>query len=356
MRRLDPVTSATIDMVEASYDLHGSEVQWCTEVLKVGREVCDQGCGAIGLIFDRPPEGGNVRVHDWVVDGTPDVAPLLLNQAFLDVGPELTRAGTRPGIVTTVSEFAQGYPGALETWQSRVGFAQDGLGISAADPCGSGVIIFVLLPETRIVRPDERNHWQMLCAHLASAHRIRRAVKRRRSRQTPLPHAADAILDPKTFRITDALETANDSQTVEQLREAAVRVDRARGALRRSAPDEALKAWWAMMHGRWSMLDWFDSDQRRFVLAIPNRPDLGDPRGLTERELQVATYAALGESGKRISYRLGVSKATVSNALDAAMRKLAVKTQPQLVEKMRGFTKHFGGASPKDATCESTSV
>jgi DNA-binding NarL/FixJ family response regulator len=85
------------------------------------------------------------------------------------------------------------------------------------------------------------------------------------------------------------------------------------------------------------MVDWFDSDQRRFVLAVPNPPELGDPRGLTERELQVATYAALGESGKLISYRLGMSKSTVSNALDAAMRKLAVKTQPQLAEKMRGL-------------------
>ena len=62
------------------------------------------------------------------------------------------------------------------------------------------------------------------------------------------------------------------------------------------------------------MVDWFDSDQRRFVLAGPNPPELGNPRGLTERELQVATYAALGESGK-----------------------LAVKTQPQLAEKMRGL-------------------
>ena len=105
------------------------------------------------------------------------------------------------------------------------------------------------------------------------------------------------------------------------------------------------------MHGRWSMVDWFDCDQRRYVLAIPNSPDLGDPRGLSERELQVATYAALGESGKLISYRLGVSKGTVSNALHAAMHKLGAKTQPQLAEKMRGFTKHFGAANERDANC-----
>jgi DNA-binding NarL/FixJ family response regulator len=111
--------------------------------------------------------------------------------------------------------------------------------------------------------------------------------------------------------------------------------------LRKTNPDEALETWQALVHGRWSMLDWFDSDQRRFVLAVPNPPDLGDPRGLTERELQVATYAALGETGKLIGYRLGLSKATVSNALDASKRKLGVKTQPQLAERMRGLTRGF---------------
>lgn len=342
MRRLDRVQSAAIDMVEASYDLDRPEVDWCTRVIRVGRKLCDQGRGTVGLIFDRPPEGGNVRVREWVVEGAPRDAALRLNQAFLDAGGRLTRAGTRPGIVTTVSEFTQSYPGALEKWQSRVGFAKDGMGVSAADPCGSGVIIFVLLPEARVVRPDERKHWQMLGAHLASAHRIRRAVRRADPEAGSLPHGAQAMLDPKSFRVTEAVGSATDGAVVERLHEAAVRVDRARGKLRKEAPEEALESWWAMMHGQWSMLDWFDSDQRRYVLAIPNQPNLGDPRGLTERELQVATYAALGDTGKIISYRLGVSKGTVSNALHAAMQKLGVKTQPQLAEKMRGFAKHFG--------------
>jgi len=53
------------------------------------------------------------------------------------------------------------------------------------------------------------------------------------------------------------------------------------------------------------MLDWFDSDGRRFFLAIPNPPDLRDPRGLTEQERQVATYVLLGETNK-----LGVNTRT----------------------------------------------
>ena len=85
------------------------------------------------------------------------------------------------------------------------------------------------------------------------------------------------------------------------------------------------------------MVDWFDSDGRRFVLAHPNPANVGDPRGLTEQEAQVVTFAALGETGKMISYRIGMSEAFVSRALESAMRKLRVKTRAQLIEKLRGL-------------------
>jgi DNA-binding CsgD family transcriptional regulator len=87
------------------------------------------------------------------------------------------------------------------------------------------------------------------------------------------------------------------------------------------------------------LLDWFDTDGRRFVLAKPNAPRIVDPRGLSQIEAQVATYASYGESSKMIGYRLGLSSSYVSRLLRDAMRKLGVKTQPQLVEKMRGIPK-----------------
>ena len=82
-----------------------------------------------------------------------------------------------------------------------------------------------------------------------------------------------------------------------------------------------------VVRGRWSLLDWFDTDGRRFVIAKRNAPNIGDPRGLTEREAQVVTYAALGESGKIIGYRFGLSTSSVSSSLMAAMHKLGVSSQ-----------------------------
>ena len=92
-----------------------------------------------------------------------------------------------------------------------------------------------------------------------------------------------------------------------------------------------------IVRGRWSMVDWFDTDGRRFVLALPNAPHTADPRGLSERESQVVTYVALGQTNKMIAYRLGLSRSRVSAVLRSAMRKLNVHTRVQLVIKMREF-------------------
>ncbi|MGB5374459.1 MAG: LuxR C-terminal-related transcriptional regulator [Polyangiales bacterium] len=118
------------------------------------------------------------------------------------------------------------------------------------------------------------------------------------------------------------------------LREASRVVDRARGELREADPREALETWKALVNGRWSLVDWFDSDGRRFFLAIPNPPDLRDPRGLTEQERQVVTYVLLGETNKLIAYRIGLSPGRVSVLLKSAMHKLGVNTRTQIVGKL----------------------
>ncbi len=130
---------------------------------------------------------------------------------------------------------------------------------------------------------------------------------------------------------------AKEGTATTKLREAAVSVDRARGKLRNTDPDKALEIWKALVRGRWSMVDWFDSDGRRFVLAIPNSPHVSDPRGLIERESQVVAYAVFGHTNKMIGYHLGLSTSRVSLHLRNAMRKLGARTRAQLVKKMRDF-------------------
>jgi len=92
--------------------------------------------------------------------------------------------------------------------------------------------------------------------------------------------------------------------------------------MRRRDPERAIALWQAMVAGRWSLLDHFDSDGRRFVLAHRNEADVPDVRGLTQRERQVAAYAELGHSNKVIAYELGLSLGTVGQHLASARAKL----------------------------------
>ena len=58
---------------------------------------------------------------------------------------------------------------------------------------------------------------------------------------------------------------------------------------------------------------------------------------LTKREKEVVALAARGRTSKFIACELDISRQRVSSLLSHAMRKLGVRTQAQLVLKMKAF-------------------
>jgi DNA-binding CsgD family transcriptional regulator len=337
---LDPVGSAIIDFTEAAYDLELGDEAWLPTVLKRGLPVLDQGLGVACMNYDRPPDGGPVELRGVHIGSGPrDFAERHL-RALESTPPEVLREQLRPGGADTASNNCGGDLGQLDHYISHLGYGKDVLYITAVDGSGVGVAVVAPLPEVTSLSPQESERWQMLAAHLEAGHRLRRGLTAPDAVDEPaasLPHQAEAIFDAKSFRITDAVGRAKESTATKRLREAAIAVDRARGSMRKSDPEKALQIWKALVRGRWSTVDWFDTDGRRFVLAIPNSPNVMDPRGLTERERQVVAYAAFGQSNKMIGYRLGLSRSRVSLLLRTAMRKMGAKTRAHLVQRVREF-------------------
>jgi DNA-binding CsgD family transcriptional regulator len=245
----------------------------------------------------------------------------------------------RPGGAGTASFDSRHDPAQLKHYTSYVDYCKDTIYMTAVDRKGAGVAIIAPLAEVTTLTGAEAERWQMFAAHVDSGHRLRQGLSAMNTsdQASGLPHEAEAIFDANGFRMTDAVGQAKESTAMGRLREAAVVMDRARGKMRNTDPQEALKIWKALVRGRWSMVDWFDTDGRRFVLALSNPPPIADPRGLTERESQVVAYAVLGQTNKLIAYRLGLSPSRVSALLRCAMRKLNVQTRVQLVLKMRQF-------------------
>ncbi len=173
--------------------------------------------------------------------------------------------------------------------------------------------------------PAQQRAWSRLVPHVDAAARLRASLA-----------AEEAVMTPDG-RCLHASGAATPSSARERLREAARRVDRARGALRREDPDGALDLWTALVAGRWSLVDRFESDGRRFVVALKNAPAVRDPRALTERERQVAHLAAEGASNKLIAYTLGVSESGVGTQLGRALRKLGLERREELAPLMRAM-------------------
>jgi DNA-binding CsgD family transcriptional regulator len=98
-----------------------------------------------------------------------------------------------------------------------------------------------------------------------------------------------------------------------------------------------LECWRALHHGRWSVLDQFDTDGKHFIVARPNAPMcLGPlPAGLSARERQIALLVEAGHSNKTIAYELGVSESTVATHVRRIMAKTGAESRVGLVSMMK---------------------
>jgi len=332
----------TIALAETIYDLGVPCEDWLPRVLEAGAPIFDHGLGFAGVVARKPPAPKADMMQEVqeirIATGPTDFMHRHF-QAASELPPEQLHRQTRTGPFI-LSELTE--PEQLEIWRSYVDYAEDAIGVLALDTDGFGVLLLAPVSEVLRVADTDREWIKMIAAHLSAGLRLRKALSEsfRSSRDndaSELPLGADAVLEPKDFQVREAASDAQSPQVLTALRDAAVRVDRARGRLRSENPEEALATWRALVRGRWSMVDWFDTDDRRYLLALPNPPSVTDPRGLTERESQVAAYAALGDKHKLIAYRLGLERSTVTKSLSSAMRKLGVQTQAQLIEKLRGL-------------------
>ncbi|CAN5437553.1 hypothetical protein BH09MYX1_BH09MYX1_16080 [soil metagenome] len=203
----------------------------------------------------------------------------------------------------------------------------DSLGLRANVTPDTGVIVTTLVPPGFRIR--HRTLWVRLAAHIGSGLRLRKA---RRKGVNARPDDAAAILTPsgKLEHGTSAIQAARTD-----LSQAAKAIDRARGKLRRFDPDEASSLWRAMVRSEWSLVDWFDHDGKRFLLAHDNRIAPRPSPKLTPREHQAVACAAMGHSNKLIAYDLGLAAGTVSVLLTRAAAKLGVSTRPALIRAFR---------------------
>jgi DNA-binding CsgD family transcriptional regulator len=324
------VKTDTISIVEAAYDLQGDTRAWLSRLLDHVAPKLDRGLGVGVSVY-----GPGVRPEEALVDtrgvdaSRRDAAkvmitayPDLFRRLMLEPGPACTTAAEKMGLTEEQTR----------SWRPYVEFVhsvgiRDYVAVVSRDASGYAVFFSAASPDGRRPTRYDRALWNRIATHISAGARLSRASPG--LQPGDVAAGAEAVLSP-SGAIAHAEPQAQGAGSREAIRRAARAIDRARSKARGN-DDEALDLWLGLVSGRWSLVDRFDTDGRRFLVACRNDPQVNDPRALTLRERQVLAYSAMGHPLKLIAYSLGLSVSTVSARRTQAMRKLGLRTQADVV-------------------------
>jgi len=82
---------------------------------------------------------------------------------------------------------------------------------------------------------------------------------------------------------------------------------------------------------RWKLLEHFESDGRRYVLACRGEAARTGLAALTPREHEALALLASGYTNKVVAYEMGVAHSTAAVLLHRARRKLGASTRAELI-------------------------
>lgn len=319
-------TAALIDCLAAGYRLDLDDTEYVRNLVREAAPLLDRGLGIIGYTYEAK-EPTDPRVRQFAYSEAFD--PTWLPPFYKALEPHGTDGdSTRPIGFSTWGHSSCGqatsFPGMdkLLPAFAHLGGARDTVAINARDTDGRGLWLGAPMRSTKRVDEGYLELYSRLSAHLTSAVRLRK-----QKRRTP-----DAILSPD-----GGLVHATGDLVVEHrddLRSAVRAFDKARTKEARRDVELATRRWKPLVTAQWSLLDEFESDGKRFVVAIDNRPPRRGAQGdLSEREHQVLLQAELGHTNKEIAYELGLSAATVRVLMHRAAKKLGASSRADAIAK-----------------------
>jgi DNA-binding CsgD family transcriptional regulator len=320
------VARDVVSLLDTAYQIHHHESVWLRSVRASIEYFLGMPDALLAMSYQQHDGRNLIRCFDMWGASTP--TPIAEIREAAQLLPDLwsgTIASRASGLSAKVG------PARLAR---ALGFeARDLFGLNALDPTGYGVLIALpLARRTGMSHVPPPSLWEHVAAHLSAAFRLERALG-----QSAL--AVEATLAPEG-RVVDASGRARSKEVQVLLRDACQVVDRIRSG-ERTDPG-VLKSWTSLFGARWSLLDSFDRDGRRYVVAARNTfSEAG--RGLSEREAQVVALVALGHSNKVISYELGLAWSTVRVLVQRAARKLRVRNRKELEIKARELQNSSSG-------------
>jgi DNA-binding CsgD family transcriptional regulator len=317
-------THDVLTLLEKAYDLAEGEERWLQALSDAALPLMDAGFGTFSWKVDLR----SMRIVSFVTSAAPEWVSKVVGGIHAAASPaEFAKAAGR-----RYSTLSQQFGGKqwldLEITKRHVlpyGI-EDAKSVNIVDPAGRFVLVLgAPLRTAAAPRKTEQSRWDRLASHLGAACRLRERLATQNSEAD-----GEALLTP-AGRIDHAYGKARSRTAREALHEAVLSRERALGRPRRSKSDGSLDLWRALVEGRWSLVDRFDTGGRRYVVAHVNEMGVPGPRSLTAQERNVVAMVAQAQPLKIIAYELGLSMSTVSGCLHAAMRKLGIGSRTELI-------------------------
>jgi DNA-binding NarL/FixJ family response regulator len=343
-----------ISVVEAAYRLDRDLAGWTEQVLEASEPILDTGAPLVACHFRRAGSGfeidGLVTRPKLSVEAT--VRGILGAEGARLAGELVFRRGPD---FAALSEQIPERADCIESAFRKLthGRFADGRGGIAHSGDGRALAIGSGLRERLPSSPVTRARWAQVAGHLGAGLRLLHALDP--------SHSEEAILEP-SGRVCHARGVACTPSARDVLRDAARRIDAARTRAGRADADSALASWEGLVGGRWSLIDRFDADGRRYLVALRNDPQVANARGLSREEAQVAEFLATGHSEKQIAYALGISPSAVSRRMRSALRKVGLRSRAELTCLFAAFDGGLatgewqaGGHQLRVASCASPS-
>jgi DNA-binding NarL/FixJ family response regulator len=322
-------------VLDAVYQVEAPRREWLDGLLRAVRSTLPRGASVSGILYDVSGEAG-----DLVLD---EILGIDIPPAWMEAGRESHRdarlipaivAGYRSTLCTTLTEHAATHKKAVETLRRqyrRPQWARGQTMLNGLDPSGKGCCLYLFSRTEPTLPPGTRLLYDRIATHIATGYRLqRRLVPDETTGRTA--GAIDAVLVPSG----DLKHAERDAARDADLRAALIRAVRAREETRGASvePAKVLRGRRGMVEARWTLVDRYEENGRRYVLARENAPGGQRAGRLSTREQQVASLAALGRSNKLIAYELGVAHATVRVLMARACAKLGVSSRAGLVSRL----------------------
>ena len=323
---------AAVDAVECAYSPeHASGADWVHQVAQALKPILGCDAGIVGWCYDARDLRDLKLNHITAIDVDERFLPALgnvindpRNTSEMKRLHYLTPAGPIRG---SIGSHVRDFEPVWREYMEPIGLG-DLVSLNAMNYGFRGCAFSAPAPG-RLAADEVRDAlFFRVVAHLVTAYRLHAKV----GGGETLRDDVEAVLTPGG-EVAHAVGFAREKRAREALTRAVRASELARGRMRRAEPEEALRLWQSMVECRWTLVDQFERDGKRYLLARVNESATKLPQ-LSRREAQVSAMASVGHSNKMIAYELGVKEGTVVKHLARARQKLRANTFDELVAKV----------------------